>query len=38
LKVPAAVLQTAQSIVLKSCVPMRFGINLYPSLSKVAQN
>src|ERR1700740_2106816 len=35
LKVAPAALQTAQSIVLSNCVPTRFGINLYPSLSKV---
>src|SRR5499425_1086696 len=34
LKVALAVLQTAQSIVLRSCVPTRFGINLYPPVSK----
>src|SRR5260370_16297159 len=30
LKVPAAALQTAQSIVRRICVPTRFGINLHP--------
>src|SRR5690349_6099385 len=38
LNVAVAALQTAQSIVLSNSVPTRFGINLYPSLSKVAQN
>jgi len=38
LKVAPAALQTAQSIVLRICEPTRFGIYLYPSLSKVAQN
>src|ERR1700724_3280394 len=32
-KVIPAVLQTAQWIVLKICVPTRFGTNLYPPLS-----
>src|SRR5215469_14743261 len=34
LKVTPAVLQTAQSIALRTCVPTRFGINLYPPLSE----
>src|SRR5262249_33308751 len=34
LKVALAVLQTAQSTVLRSCVPTRFGINLYPRFQK----
>src|SRR6184192_3816252 len=33
-----AVLQITQSNVLAICVPTVFGINLYPSLSKVALN
>src|SRR6266849_952046 len=38
LKVPAAALQTAQSIVLRICVPTRFGINLYPRFRMMRPN
>src|SRR5215469_5149742 len=36
LKVILAALQTAQSTVLRTCVPTRFGINLYPRFPKVS--
>src|SRR5579863_82950 len=36
LNVAAAALQSAQSKVLRICVPTRFGIKLYPPLSKDA--
>src|SRR5439155_20870321 len=38
LKVMLAALQTAASTVRITCVPARFGINLYPPLSRWSQN
>src|SRR5580692_11024274 len=38
LKVMAAVLHSAQSIVLRICVPTRFGIKLYPRFQKMRPN
>src|SRR5580698_1870287 len=38
LKVKAAVLHSAQSKVLRICVPTRFGIKLYPRFQKMRPN
>src|ERR1700675_4138046 len=38
LKVNAAVLHSAQSTVLRICVPTRFGIKLYPHFQKMQRN